>query len=385
MDSLDRYAREKLDALEARSLRRHMTETDRHAPGRARRASQALVNFCDNDYLGLGHHPEVVAAAADALRRFGTGAGASRLVTGNHPLLVALERDLADLKQTEDCVVFGSGYLANVGIVPSLVGQGDAIFIDELAHSCLFAGTRLSGANVFPFRHNDTAHLEDLLATQRGAAHRVLIITDTVFSMDGDLAPLPTLARLADRHDAWLMTDDAHGIGVLGGGRGGTFAFAELVDVPLQMGTLSKAIGSYGGYLCASRAVCELIRNRARTFVYSTGLPPPSAAAALAALRIIRADPALAARPVALAERFTRRLGIPVAQSPIVPIIVGDAADALHASRALQDQGFLVTAIRPPTVPQGTARLRVTFCAGHWENEVDALAGAIEELAIGAR
>ena len=212
--------------------------------------------------------------------------------------------------------MFGSGYLANAGIIPALIGRDDLVLIDELAHACLWAGARLSRATVLPFRHCDVAHARGAARRSTAASHpRALIATDGVFSMDGDLAPLPELAALAARHDAWLMTDDAHGIGVVGGGRGSTFAHGVDVDVPLQMGTLSKAIGGYGGYLCASAAVIDLIHNRARTFVYSTGLPPATVAAAIAALDLIERDPAYAALPLAKARTFTRLLNLPEATS----------------------------------------------------------------------
>jgi 8-amino-7-oxononanoate synthase len=220
----------------------------------------------------------------------------------------------------------------------------------------------------------------EFLAAHRARHPRCLILTDGVFSMDGDLAPLVELGALARQWDAWLMADDAHGIGVIGGGRGSTFATGAKADVPLQMGTLSKAIGSYGGYLCASRSVAELVRNRARTFVYSTGLPPASAAAAIAALDIIARDPRFCAEPVRKARLFTDRVGLPAPQSPIVPVVMGAPERALAASAALARDGFLVTAIRPPTVPQGTARLRVAFSAAHADADVLRLADRIADI-----
>jgi 8-amino-7-oxononanoate synthase len=238
-------------------------------------------------------------------------------------------------------------------------------------------GGKLSGGTVLTFRHNDTAHLEELLIQHRPSHRRALIATDGVFSMDGDLAPLHQLAALAKAHDAWLLSDDAHGIGVIGGGRGSSFVADEKPDIPLQMGTLSKAIGGYGGYLCASQPVIDLIKSRSRTFVYSTGLPPASVAAAIASLDIIESNPDYAALPVAKARLFTRRLNLPDAASPIVPILIGDAKAALDLSCLLEDQGFLVVAIRPPTVPAGTARLRVAFTALHPDADIERLADAI--------
>ena len=377
MRSLDEFAAAKLAAMEARNLRRQLGVTARTSAIAVERNGRRLISFCCNDYLNLTHHPRVVAAAKDAIDRYGAGAGASRLITGNHPLLAALEARIARLKSAEDAAVFGSGYLANLGAIPTLVGPDDLILIDALSHACLFAGAKLSGATTLHYRHNDVAHLSALLGAHRAAHARALILTEGVFSMDGDLAPLPELASVAAAHDAWLMTDDAHGVGVVGEGRGSSFAFAAPVPVPLQMGTLSKAAGSYGGYLATSRPVLELMRNRARTFVYSTGLPPASAAAALAAIDIIETEPQLCARPVQNAALFCRELGLPAPASAIVPLILGDERRALAASRALEEDGFLVVAIRPPTVPEGTARLRFTFTAGHAETDIRRLAEAV--------
>ena len=378
MDSLDEFAAAKLAGLDRGGLKRVLAETTRgelHVERNGRR----LLSFSCNDYLNFTHHPDVKAAAIAAITRYGLGAGSSRLVTGNHPLHGELEARLARLKGAEAACVFGSGFLANAGIVPALIGQDDLVILDELSHACLWAGARLARARVLPYRHKDVGHVEALLRAHRGAHPHVLVATDGVFSMDGDLAPLIELGRLARRHDAWLLSDDAHGIGVVGGGRGSTFAGPEPADVPLQMGTLSKAIGAYGGYLCASASVIALMPNRARTLIYSTGLPPAIVAAAIAALDLIGRDPDYAARPLAKAKAFTRRAGLPEAQSPIVPIIVGSAAAALAASRRLEEEGFLAIAIRPPTVPEGTARLRLTFTAAHPDAEIERLADLVRE------
>ena len=242
-----------------------------------------------------------------------------------------------------------------------MIGPDDLVQMEEQAHACLWAGARLARAAVVPFRHADVEHVELLLAQLRRHHRRALIATDGVFSMDGDIAPLHGLAALAQRHDAWLMSDDAHGLGVVGGGRGSNFLGGTKADVPLQMGTLSKALGSYGGYICASTAVVDLIRNRARTVIYSTGLPPAI----------------VAALPLAKAKAFARGAGLPEPVSPIVPVLLGEAEAALKASRLLEDHGFLVVAIRPPTVPEGTARLRLTFTAQHPDDEVERLAEVV--------
>jgi 8-amino-7-oxononanoate synthase len=382
MRSLDEFATAKLGELERRSLRRVLADTTRVTGIWALRNGRRLLSFCCNDYLNLTHHPAIKEAAIQALRIYGVGAGASRLVTGNHPLFAELEARLARWKETEAATVFGSGYLANVGIIPTLVGDGDLVLIDELSHACLWAGARLSGATVISFRHADVGHLETLLAERRRQHARALIATDGVFSMDGDLAPLPALAAAAHQHDAWLMSDDAHGLGVVGGGRGSNFVQAPKADISLQMGTLSKALGAYGGYLCASAAVSDLIRNRARSLIYSTGLPPPIAAAAIAALDLIEREPAYAALPLAKAKAFARAASLPEPASPIVPVVLGEAEAALAASRLLEDHGFLVTAIRPPTVPAGTARLRLTFTAQHPDAEIERLAKIVRDRVL---
>ena len=373
MDTLDQFALDKLAALEARGQRRRLSETARTDAIWVERDGRRMLSFSCNDYLNFSTHPEIKQAAVAAVEKYGVGSGGSRLVTGNHPLFAELEARIAKLKETEDALVFGSGYLANAGIIPALIGEEGLLLIDELAHACLWAGAQLSQGNVITFRHNDLDHLEILLKQHRGAHQYAMIVTDGVFSMDGDLAPVAELAALAQRHDAWLMTDDAHGIGVLGNGGRGT----GRADIPLQMGTLSKAIGAYGGYLAASKPVIDLMRNRARTFVYSTGLPPAMAAAAIAALDLIGREPAYAALPLANAKTFTRLTNLPDAQSPIVPVIVGEEAPTMAASQLLADEGFLVTGIRPPTVKAGTARLRFTFTAQHPPAEIERLAAIV--------
>jgi 8-amino-7-oxononanoate synthase len=367
MSSLDDFAKAKLAELEAVHLRRTLAETVREDGIWVERGGRRMLSFSCNDYLNLSHHPKVKAAAAAAVEKYGAGAGASRLVTGNHPLFGELERRLARLKGTGAACVFGSGYLANAGIVPAIVGEGDLLLVDELSHSCLWAGARLSRARVTVFRHNDVAHAEEILHKRRASHRHALIVTDGVFSMDGDLAPLKELSALARAHDTWLMSDDAHELG------------AEHNFVDLQMGTLSKALGSYGGYVCASSATTDLIKTRARTLIYSTGLPPASVAAALAALDIMENDPELTARPLAKAQSFARACNLPLAASQIVPVVLGDPLAALEASKMLEREGFLVTPIRPPTVPEGTARLRLAFTAGHPDDEIARLADIVRE------
>lgn len=387
MRSLDQFAQDRLQQRAAQNLRRAIAETGPSDGVWVTRGGRRLLSFCSNDYLNLTQHPAIKQAAKDAIDRYGAGAGASRLITGSHPLYAELETRLARLKGTDAACVFGSGYLANTGIVPALVGQGDLIVVDELAHSCIRTGASLSGADIRLFHHNDVGHARDLLAAHRGAYQHALLVTEGVFSMDGDLAPLHDLADLAQQYDAWLMTDDAHGIGVLGQGRGSTFANARSADVqsphiPLQMGTLSKAIGSYGGYLCASKPVIDLMQNRARTLIYSTGLPPAAVAASIAALDLIENDPHYAVLPLQKAKTFTALTNLPQATSPIVPLLVGDENKTMASAKLLEDEGFLVVGIRPPTVPAGTARLRFTFSAAHADRDIDRLAAIVRERVL---
>ncbi len=378
-DSLTAFAQTKLAGLEARSLKRTLVPTHRLDGLWVERNGRRLLSFSCNDYLNLSHHPAVKAAAVAAVQAHGVGAGASRLVTGDHPIFTQLETRLAALKGAEAACVFGSGYLANSGIIPTVVGQGDLILIDDLAHACIWSGAQLSGARIVAFRHNDVADLAAKLGVHRAEAGRALIATDGVFSMDGDLAPLDEISALAQAHDAWLLVDDAHGLGVVGEGRGAAAMFPG-AKVDLAMGTFSKALGGYGAYVCASQPVIDLLKTRARTLVYTTGLPPANAAAALAALDIIASDPELVAAPLAKARRFTRALNLPDATSAVVPILIGEADRTLAAARELEAQGFLAVAIRPPTVPEGTARLRLAFTAGHPDAEIDRLAAAVRPL-----
>jgi 8-amino-7-oxononanoate synthase len=371
MDSLDAFATSALARLDEQALRRRLTPTERIGGVQVVRNGRRLISFSCNDYLGLAQDPRVKAAAIAAVERYGTGAGASRLVTGDHPLLGALEVRLAAYKKKRAALVFGSGYLANVAIPPALISERDLILLDELSHACMLAGAKLSGARMIRFGHNNVHHLKSLLETERPAARRCLILTERVFSMDGDRAPIEAMSALAGQYDAWLMADDAHGLGVVD----------DHASAALEMGTLSKSLGSYGGYLAASEPVIELLKSRARSFVYTTGLPPASAGAALAALDILIAEPERCARPIALAKRFTRAAGLPHAESAIVPLIVGEAERAMALSAQLENEGFLVVAIRPPTVPSGRARLRFAFSAAHSEAEIDQLADAVMRMA----
>jgi 8-amino-7-oxononanoate synthase len=334
-----------------------------------------VVCFGSNDYLALAAHPEVVGAAAEAAARWGAGSSGSRLTTGGDAQAEELEAELAALKGAEAAVLFPSGYQAGATTIAALAGPDDLVLSDALNHACLIDGCRLSRAAVRVYRHADAEHAASLLA-DRDRFRRCLIVTDAVFSMDGDLAPLPALCDLAEHNDAWLMVDDAHGTGVLGPGGAGT-AHELGVDtrVDIRMGTLSKALGSQGGFVAGSRALVEVLRSRARGFIFSTAPAPPAVGAALAALGVLRREPERRSRLLALACSARRRLqergwGVPDGVTPIVPLVTGDAASALQLSARLESGGCWAPAIRPPSEPAGTARLRITFTAGHEEGDL---------------
>jgi 8-amino-7-oxononanoate synthase len=379
---LDTFANAMLARIEASGRLRTPQQTDPLTGATVSRDGRTLLSFSSNDYLGLREAPAVRWAATAAIAQFGTSAGASYLATGYHPLYAKLERQLADFKGTSAACVFGSGYLANIGTIPALAGSEDLLIVDELSHSCIMLGARLSGAVLRVFRHNDILDLKDKLRAARGAARNALVITEGVFSMDGDIAPLPALSTLVHEYDGWLMVDDAHGLGVLGGGRGSAFIEGSQASVDVHMGTLSKALGSYGGFVCASTPVVDLLRNRARSFIYSTALPPSCVAAASAALEIVVSQPGLTELPVAKARTFTRALGLGVAQTHIVPLILGASDDAMTAAANLEHEGFLVVPIRPPTVAEGSARLRVSFSAVHRDDDVARLAENVRKHVV---
>ena len=366
-----------LDDLEAAGLRR----TLRHRAGPAGRTVDELLNLSSNDYLGLAAHPRVAAAAADAAQLWGAGSGASRLVTGSTALHRELEAALANWKQTEDAVVFSSGYLANTGTIAALAGPGDLICSDALNHASIVDGCRLSRAEVAVYPHGDVAALERLLAAGRGARRR-LVVTDGVFSMDGDAADVATICDLAADHNAMVMVDDAHGCGVVGpDGRGIAAAQGCADRVSAAMGTLSKAFGAAGGYVAGSAALCDWLRNRARGFVFDTAAPPAAVGAALEALDLSRDEPWRRANARDLARRLAGALGVPAPAACIVPLVIGEARTAVEVSAAMERAGMLAMAIRPPSVPPGTARLRLTVTASHTvtdiESAADALASAV--------
>lgn len=356
-----------------RTLRHHRSGADPWLELSGARPRRVL-HLCSNGYLGLATHPTVTEAAAGAARAYGAGTGAARLVTGAQDLHRDLEEELAAWKGTEDALLFSSGYLANLGVLGALAGRGDTIVSDELNHASIVDGCRLSRAEVRVYRHGDVEHAERLLADAPG---RRVLVTDGVFSMDGDLAPLPELCDAAERHGAAVVVDDAHGSGVLGpDGRGTAAALGCEERVHALVATLSKALGSQGGYVAGSAALVAWLRNRARSFVFDTSSAPPTVAAARAALGVARAEPWR--RTTALARAAQLRDGlraagweVPDTATTIVPVVVGGAGAALALMQRLLDHDVLAVAIRPPTVPAGTARVRATTLATHSEADVE--------------
>jgi 8-amino-7-oxononanoate synthase len=380
---------EQLKALHDRALDRHLREIS-SAPGpEVEIGGRRLINFSSNDYLGLANDPRLREATIAAIAKFGVGAGASRLISGNLSPHLRLEHALAEWKGTEAALCFNSGYAAALGTIPALVGKDDIVVLDKLCHASLIDGAKLSGAALRVFPHNHMRKLESHLewARRTRPGGRVLIITESVFSMDGDRAPLRELVELKKTFGALLMLDEAHAVGVIGtNGRG--LAAAENVDtaVDIQMGTLSKALGASGGYICGSRTLIQWLINRARSLIYSTAPPPGIAAAALAAVDFLASPEGEERRlllwdRIRLMEELLPRSELQKEQSPansaIFPWIVGDEKAALNLTTALQSEGLLAPAIRYPTVAKGAARLRITVTAAHTEDQIRSLCQAI--------
>jgi glycine C-acetyltransferase/8-amino-7-oxononanoate synthase len=340
-----------------------------------------VLLLCSNNYLGLAEDPAVRAAAADAALELGAGAGASRLISGNMAAHRALEERLAAIKGYPAALLFGSGYLANAGAIAALAGPGTVVFSDELNHASIIDGCRLARARIFVYRHGDVDHLEHGMRETAGSGS--LIVTDGVFSMDGDIAPLAELADAAERHGARLMVDEAHATGALGrGGRGSVDAAGVTDRVDVVVGTLGKALGSYGAYACGSEEIIEFLLNRARSFVFSTALPPPTVAAATAALERLESAPGMVDRlreNAAVLRAGLSAEGLPTGGAPtqIVPVEIGDASRTMALSELALERGVFAQGIRPPTVPEGTSRLRFTVMATHTEVELRRAAGIV--------
>jgi 8-amino-7-oxononanoate synthase len=369
-----------LTDIERQSLTRRRATVDGFVERGSRLVTSAdgrtLVDFSSNDYLGLAHHPAVAAAMSECAARFGAGSAASHLVTGHGIEHARLEEELAAFTGRERALLFSTGYMANLGVMVALADRGDLVLLDRLSHASIIDGALLSGARFRRYRHGDAEAAERMLdQSSKGAA---VVATDGVFSMDGDIAPLSELAKAASAHDAWLVVDDAHGIGVLGShGRGSTEELSA-EDVPVLVGTLGKAFGCFGAFVAGSRDLIELLIQKARSYIYTTALPQPVAAATRKALEIAQREIWRRDTVLALTARFrkaARERGVPLLDSntPIQPVVLGSSEAALRAQQELLEEGFRVVAIRAPTVPKGSERLRVTLSAGHTESQVDEL------------
>ncbi len=378
-----------LEEIERQHLRRRRATVDAY-PDKSSHTQvivdgRRLVDFSSNDYLGLAAHPALATAMAECASRCGAGSGASHLISGHGREHAALEEELAEFLGRPRALLFSTGYMANLGVLTALAGRGESVLLDRLSHASLIDAGLLSGARFRRYPHCDAAAARRLLAEVR--PQTTVVATDGVFSMDGDIAPLAALSQAARAHEAWLVVDDAHGIGVLGtNGRGAVeIAGLDCEDVPVLVGTLGKAFGSFGAFVAGPDDLIDLLIQRARSYIYTTALPQPVAAATRAALRIAREEGWRRQRVLALSARFrtaARQAGVPLADSttPIQPIPLGSAPAALAAQQALREAGFWVVAIRSPTVPAGAERLRITLTAGHQESQVDALVEALSRI-----
>jgi 8-amino-7-oxononanoate synthase len=350
---------------------------------------QSLLNFCSNDYLGLAGHPDIAAALKAGVDAYGTGSGASHLISGHSVAHQRLEEQLAEFTGRPRALLFSTGYMANLGVINALVGRHDLVLQDQLNHASLLDGGRLSQADFQRYKHVDMASLEQRL--EQSSAEHKLIVSDGVFSMDGNLAPLREISRLAEKHSAWLMVDDAHGVGVLGQQSGGLVEELNMTveQVPVLVGTLGKSFGTFGAFVAGSEALIETLIQFSRSYIYTTALPPAIAAATLASLKIVREETWRRDKLVQLVARFRRgaqQIGLQLAESntPIQPVLINNDEKVMQVGQQLRAAGFLVGAIRPPTVPVGTGRLRITFSADHSEEQVDQLVAALDSLNLSA-
>jgi 8-amino-7-oxononanoate synthase len=335
-----------------------------------------LLDFSSNDYLALSEHPEVIGASRKYLEMFGAGAGAARLMSGDLEINHLLEQEIAQLKSKEAALTFGSGYLANTGIIPALASRGDLIITDRLSHASIYDGCLLSGARTIRFRHNDLAHLEQILQEKRSQFNSCLVVVESIYSMDGDRCPLAELAQLKQRFNFLLMVDEAHATGVYGENGGGIIEEDKVNrEVDIAMGTFGKALGSYGAYAAASRVIIDFLVNKARTFIYSTALPPAVIGASLASLYLVKSEPQLRMDLHAKVSFFKKQLRKngwhnPTGPSQIVPVMIGDSSKALAIADKLRKDRIFVKAVRPPTVPEGSARLRFSITRHHREEDL---------------
>jgi len=394
MNPFNHELNRRLGVLRQQGLRRNLRRVDSAQGPRIKTGGKTLLNFSSNDYLGLASHPALKKAAADAVKRFGAGAGASRLVSGSLAPFHELEEALAAFKKTEAALSFSTGYAAAIGTICALLGKSDIIIIDKLVHACIVDAARLSGATLRVFDHNDLEDLEKILLwtskislpryapRERFVHTRVLIVTESIFSMDGDAAPLREIVALKNKYGAWLMVDEAHATGILGkNGRGLADALGVAGEIDIQMGTLGKALGSSGGYICGSRVLIDFLVNSARSFIFSTAPVPAAAAAATAAIRLVQSPEgrALNKHLWKQVKTFHSALRIPhsAMASAIIPLIIGNEAKAVGASSKLRAQNIFIPAIRYPTVARGRARLRVTITAAHKPEDISHVAFAL--------
>ena len=394
MNPFNHELNRRLESLRSQGLRRNLRRVDSAQGPRIKTGGKTLLNFSSNDYLGLASHPALKKAAADAVKRFGAGAGASRLVSGSLAPFHELEETLAAFKKTEAALSFSTGYAAAIGTICALLGKSDIIIIDKLVHACIVDAARLSGATLRVFDHNDLEDLEKILLwtskislpryapRERFVHTRVLIVTESIFSMDGDAAPLREIVALKNKYGAWLMVDEAHATGIIGkNGRGLADALGVAGEIDIQMGTLGKALGSSGGYICGSRVLIDFLVNSARSFIFSTAPVPSAAAAATAAIRLVQSPEgrALNKHLWKQVKTFHSALRIPhsAMASAIIPLIIGNEAKAVGASSKLRAQNIFIPAIRYPTVARGRARLRVTITAAHKPEDISHVAFAL--------
>lgn len=389
--SLDTQLNNSLSYLASNHLERNLRVMTSEQGPWVELEGRRVLNLSSNNYLGLASDSRVKEASARSARLYGCGSGASRLLCGNMSLHETLEQRLAAFKGKESAVVYSSGYAANVGALSCLLGQGDYVFSDELNHASIIDGCRLSRATIEVYPHKDLSVLEQKLRESLAAAPdaRRMIVVDGIFSMDGDLAPLPELVGLAEKYDAIMMVDEAHATGTFGpGGRGVAAHFGLEGRVPIIMGTLSKALGSLGGFVAGSHDLIRYLMNHSRSFIFSTALPPPSAAAALESLDILEVDPSLPEKLQSQAAYLRQQLAglgfdILDSRTQIIPIVIGEPGETVETARRLLDEGVLVSALRPPTVPKGTSRLRISVMANHTREDLDFALEALERVVHG--
>ena len=383
MNSMDAILQAQLDQRHKQFLYRHRTNVASGCDSVLQVEGKSLVNFCSNDYLGLAGHPDIAAALKSAIDQYGTGSGASHLISGHSTAHQQLEEQLAEFTGRPRALLFSTGYMANMGVINALVGRHDLVLEDQLNHASLLDGGHLSRADYKRYKHNNMQQLDYLL--EQSTASRKLIVTDGVFSMDGDLAPLPEMSTLAAQHSGWLMVDDAHGMGVLGATGGGIVEQQGLTveQVPVLMGTLGKSFGTFGAFIAGSEALIETLIQFARTYIYTTALPPAIACASSASLQIVRREHWRREHLQSLIQRFragAEQLGLQLmdSQTPIQPVLINNDQRVMEINQQLRSKGFMVGAIRPPTVPAGSGRLRITLSANHSNQQIDQLLDALE-------